>query len=189
MTIDMTLPRCFGNGPGQEAYAHYHDTQWGIPVHEDRQLFEDLILEGAQAGLSYWTILQKRAGYRHAFHNFDIEKCARMTDAALAAQISNPNIIRHRLKIFSVRKNAQAVLSIQKEFGSFDAYIWAYVDGKPIKRRPQTPADFIVSDPISQALSKDLKKRGMSFVGPTICYAYMQAVGLVNEHRVGCHKA
>ncbi len=189
MTIDTTLPRCFGNDPGQEAYALYHDTQWGVPVHDDRQLFEDLILEGAQAGLSYWTILQKRAGYRAAFHGFDVERCARMTDAELEAQVVNAAIVRHRLKIFSVRTNAQAFVKIQHEFGSFDTYLWAYVDGQPIKRRPKTLAETRTSDAISDALAKDLKKRGMRFIGTTIAYAYMQAVGLVNEHQADCHKA
>ena len=189
MTVDMSLPRCFGNKPGQEAYALYHDTEWGVPVYEDRQLFEDLILEGAQAGLSYWTILQKREGYRAAFHNFDVAKCAAMSDEELEAQVSNPAIVRHRLKVFSVRKNALAFLKIQEEFGSFSAYLWAYVDGTPVKRRPKTMADLTVSDATSDALSKDLKKRGMSFVGSTICYAYMQAVGLINEHMADCHLA
>ena len=148
-----------------------------------------MILEGAQAGLSYWTILQKREGYRAAFHNFDVKKCATMADEALEAQISNPAIVRHRLKIFSVRKNAQTFLKIQEEFGSFAAYLWAYVNGNPIKRRPKSMADLTISDAISDALSKDLKKRGMSFVGSTICYAYMQAVGLIDEHMADCHLA
>ena len=185
----MSLPRCFGNEQGQEAYALYHDTEWGVPVHEDRQLFEDLILEGAQAGLSYWTILQKREGYRTAFHNFDVAKCAAMSDAYLEAQVQNPSIVRHRLKVFSVRKNARVFQDIQQEFGSFDAYLWAYVDGTPIRRRPKTLQDLLTSDATSDALSKDLRKRGMSFVGPTIAYAYMQAVGLIDEHMSTCHLA
>ena len=187
--IDPTLPRCFGNGKGQELYAHYHDTQWGVPVHLDQQLFEDLSLEGAQAGLSYWTILQKRTGYRAAFYQFDIERCACMTDGELEEQMHNPNIVRNKLKIFSVRKNAQAVLKIQKEFGSFDSYLWGFVDEKPIQRRPKKRSEMTKSDSISNLISKDLKRRGMSFVGPTIIYAYMQAVGLVNEHYADCHMA
>ena len=185
--VDMSLPRCFGNKPGQEAYAIYHDTIWGKPVHDDRQLFEDLILEGAQAGLSYWTIFQKKDGYRAVFHDFDVAVCAAMTDEALEAQLSNPGIVRHRLKIFSVRKNALAFQSIQDEFGSFSAYLWAYVDGKTIVRRPQNHGELHTEDAASKSLSKDLKKRGMSFVGPTIMYAYMQAVGLIDEHLAACH--
>ena len=189
MTVDMSLSRCFGNAPGQEAYALYHDTQWGVPVHDDRQLFEDLILEGAQAGLSYWTILQKREGYRAAFHNFDVAACAAMTDEALESLVHNPAIVRHRLKIFSVRKNARVFQDIQNEFGSFATYLWARVDGTPLKRRPRNMAELTTSDALSDALSKDLKKRGMSFVGSTICYAYMQAVGLIDEHMADCHLA
>lgn len=189
VSVDLSLPRCFGNKAGQDAYALYHDTEWGVPVHDDRQLFEDLILEGAQAGLSYWTILQKREGYRAAFHNFDVEKCASLTDEYLESQLQNKGIVRHRLKIFSVRKNALAFLKIQEEFGSFDAYLWAYVDGTPLKRRPKDMSELTVSDAISDALSKDLKKRGMSFVGSTIAYAYMQAVGLIDEHMAHCHRA
>ena len=187
--VDMTLPRCFGDKPGQEAYALYHDTVWGKPVHDDRQLFEDLILEGAQAGLSYWTVLQKKAGYQEAFHNFDVDACMAMSDAYLEAQLENPGIVRNRLKVFSVRKNAHAFRQIQEEYGSFDAYLWAYVDGTPIKRRPKNMDELTVSDPLSIALSKDLKKRGMTFVGPTIMYAYMQAVGLIDEHMAHCHCA
>ena len=139
-------------------------------------MFEDLCLEGAQAGLSYWTIFQKRRGYRAAFHGFDVDACAGMSDEELELQVSNPAIVRHRLKVFSVRKNARVFQSIQQEFGSFSAYLWAYVDDKPIKRRPKDMDEMLSNDEISDALSKDLKKWGMSFVGSTICYAYMQAV-------------
>ena len=167
-------------------YTHYHDTEWGVPVHDDRRLFEMLILEGAQAGLSWYTILKRRDGYREAFKHFDPRQVARMTDAELEKILATSNIIRNRLKVFSVRKNAVAFLAIQKEFGTFDTYLWRVVGGTPkISRPKKTP----VSTPESDALSKDLKKRGMSFVGSTIIYAYMQAVGLVNDHMEGCFLA
>jgi DNA-3-methyladenine glycosylase I len=178
--------RCFGNGPGKEFYAHYHDTEWGVPVHDDRHLFRMLILEGAQAGLSWETILRRREGYNKAFYDFDVVKIAKMRDVELEALCANPDIIRNRLKIFSVRQNAQAFLHIQQEFGSFDRYVWAFVNHNPIinVRRDfkETPAKTEISD----ALSKDLKKRGMKFVGSTIVYAFMQAVGMVNDHAADC---
>ncbi len=178
--------RCFGGQPGKEFYADYHDQQWGIPEHNDQVLFEMLILEGAQAGLSWETILRKREGYRAAFHQFDVPMVAAMTDAELEACLQNPAIVRNRLKVFSVRKNALAFLKIQQEFGSFAEYLWRYVDGKPIINQWQSFAEVPVSTPISDAISKDLKKRGMTFVGSTIIYAYMQAVGLVNDHLAAC---
>ena len=178
--------RCFGNKPGQEFYADYHDNEWGIPVHSDRKLFEMLILEGAQAGLSWETILRKREGYRQAFHHFEPEKVAAMTDAELEALRENPKIVRNRLKIYAARKNAQAFLAIQAEFDSFDAYVWQFVDGQPIVGHWPTFETVPVTTPESNALSKDLKKRGMTFVGSTIIYAYMQAVGMVNDHLQGC---
>ncbi len=178
--------RCFGNKPGQEYYAHYHDTEWGIPVYDDQKLFEMLILEGAQAGLSWETVLRKREGYRDAFHQFDIEKVAQMSDEALEALRDNPAIIRNKLKIYSARKNARAYLKIQKEFGSFSSYLWGYVDNEPIHNQWQSHEEVPVSTEISDAMSKDLKKRGMSFVGSTILYAYMQATGLVIDHIEGC---
>lgn len=170
-------------------YIAYHDNEWGVPVHDDRQLFEMLILEGAQAGLSWYTILQRRDGYRKAFKNFDPAKVARLTDAQLQKILQTGQIIRNRLKVFSARKNALVFLAIQKEFGSFDAYVWHFVEGKPQVRRPKTRGDFRATSPESDALSKDLKKRGMSFVGSSIMYAYMQAVGLVNDHMAGCFKS
>ncbi|PWQ96170.1 DNA-3-methyladenine glycosylase I [Leucothrix arctica] len=178
--------RCFGGEKGKERYALYHDTEWGIPKHDDTMLFEMLILEGAQAGLSWETILNKREGYRIAFHDFDVVKVSTMSDAELEDRLQDPGIVRNKLKVFSTRKNALAFINIQQEFGSFDAYLWAYVDGQQIvnhwTEREQVP----VSTEISEALSKDLKKRGMTFVGPTIMYAYMQSVGLVNDHLLGC---
>jgi DNA-3-methyladenine glycosylase I len=178
--------RCFGGQPGKEFYAHYHDHEWGIPVHDDRHLFEMLILEGAQAGLSWETILKRREGYRKAFHQFHPEKVAAMTDAELEALTKNYQIIRNRLKIQSTRKNARAFLAIQKEFGSFDRYLWQFVGNKPIVNHWRQFRDVPVSSAESNAISKDLKKRGMSFVGTTIIYAYMQAVGLVNDHVADC---
>ncbi len=181
--------RCFGGQAGKEFYGDYHDEEWGMPVHDDQHLFEMLILEGAQAGLSWETVLRKRDGYRAAFHGFDIEKCAQMSDAECEALRDNPDIIRNRLKIYSVRKNAKAFLEIQQEFGSFDSWLWAHVDGKPIILRPKGFDDLTVTSHISDTISKALKKRGMSFVGSTIIYAYMQAVGMVNEHIADCWKA
>lgn len=180
--------RCFGNKPGQEFYARYHDEEWGIPVHEDRLLFEMLILEGAQAGLSWETVLKKREGYRKAFFNFNVKKVAAMTDEQLEELRGNEAIIRNRLKIYATRRNAQVFLAIQKEFGSFDAYLWKFVEGKAIKNCWKSFQELPASTPLSDALSKDLKKRGMTFVGSTIVYAYMQAVGLVCDHLQGCWK-
>jgi DNA-3-methyladenine glycosylase I len=182
----MKNNRCFGGQPGKEFYAAYHDNEWGIPVHDDRHLFEMLILEGAQAGLSWETILKRRDGYRRAFHNFDPQKVASMTDADLDSLLTDENIIRNRLKIYSARQNAKAFLDIQKEFGSFDRYLWRFVNGNPIINHWQTFKEIPVSTPESDALSKDLKKRGMNFVGSTIIYAYMQAVGLVCDHLKTC---
>jgi DNA-3-methyladenine glycosylase I len=183
MTID-DKPRCFGSQT--ELYAHYHDTEWGVPVHDDRLLFEMLILEGAHAGLSWETVLKKREGYRDVFHNFDVNRVAEMTDDELAAALQNPGIVRHRQKVPSARQNARVFQAIQTEAGSFDTWLWAWVDGTPIKGGWPTSADIPAKTPLSDALSKDLKKRGMSFVGSTIIYAYLQAVGLVNDHHRGC---
>lgn len=177
--------RCFGGAVGKELYADYHDNEWGIPKHDDQVLFEMLLLEGAQAGLSWETILKKREGYRAAFHGFDPVKVAAMTDEDLQECLQNPAIVRNKLKVNAARKNAIAFLKIQEEFGSFDAYLWAYVDNKPIINH-FTREDLPATTEISEALSKDLKKRGMTFVGPTIMYALMQSVGLVNDHVEGC---
>ena len=178
--------RCFGGEKGKENYAYYHDTEWGIPKYDDATLFEMLILEGAQAGLSWETILNKREGYRAAFRGFDVVKVAAMTDVELSEELLDPRIVRNKLKVFSARKNAIAFIKIQEEFGSFSAYLWAYVDNKQIVNNWETHEQVPVSTDISEALSKDLKKRGMSFVGPTIMYAYMQSVGLVDDHLVDC---
>jgi DNA-3-methyladenine glycosylase I len=189
MTKTPNKPRCKWLPTDKADYVHYHDTEWGVPVHDDRLLFEMLILEGAQAGLSWYTILKRREGYRKVFKNFDPAKAAKMTDAELESALLDERIIRNRLKVFSVRKNALAFLHIQKEFGSFDAYIWAYVGGKPVVSRPKSMAEIAVTTPISDAISKDLKKRGMSFVGSTIIYAYMQAIGMANDHFADCFLA
>ncbi len=181
-----TSKRCFGKSL---EYAHYHDHEWGTAKHDDRELFELLILEGAQAGLSWETILKRREGYRKAFHNFDPSKVANMSDEELEALLQNPGIIRNRLKVYSARQNAKAFLQIQKEFGSFDRYLWAFVDFKPIINRPVSFKELPPKTPISDALSKDLKKRGMNFVGSTIMYAYMQATGLTNDHLQSCYKS
>ena len=170
-----------------EMMAKYHDEEWGVPVHDDQLLFEFLTLEGAQAGLSWSTILKKREHYRDAFKQFDPKKVAKYDDAKQAELLLNPGIVRNRLKISSTIDNAKAVLSVQADFGSFDKYIWSFVDGEPRQNARQSMADVPASTPESDAMSKDLKRRGFRFVGTTICYAFMQAVGMVNDHLVTCH--
>jgi DNA-3-methyladenine glycosylase I len=171
-----------------ELMMRYHDEEWGVPVHDDRTLFEFLILEGAQAGLSWETILNKRENYRAAFDGFDAQRIALYDRRKIAQLLRNPGIVRNRLKIASAVSNAQALLRVQKEFGSFDRYIWQFVDGRPRvnswKTRQRVPA----STPQSDAMSKALKKRGFNFVGSTICYAFMQAVGMVNDHVTQCFR-
>ena len=166
----------------------YHDREWGVPVHDDRRWFEFLILEGAQAGLSWDTILKKRENYRRAFAGFDPRKVARFNRSRCAALMKNPGIVRNRLKIASAVTNAQAFLAVQREFGSFDRYIWRFVAGKPKFNRRHSTKQVPASTPESDAMSKDLRKRGFRFVGSTICYAFMQATGLVNDHLVGCFR-
>lgn len=180
------MKRCAWVGIGKAHYELYHDLEWGVPVHDDCKLFEMLILEGAQAGLSWETILKRREGYREAFKQFNVEDVAQMTDDELEVLLTNPGIIRNRLKVYSTRKNARVFLQIQQEFGSFDRYVWRFVNGEPKINRPKTMNDIIVKSTESDALSKDLKKRGMSFVGSTIMYAYMQAVGMVDDHMADC---
>ncbi len=167
-------------------YAAYHDNEWGVPVHDDRVFFEFLILEGAQAGLSWSTILGKRDGYRAAFNAFDPAKVARFDARRIKRLIANPNIVRNRLKVESAVTNARAFLDLQRECGSFDRYVWAFVDGKPVKNGWRTLAEVPARSMQSDALSKDLQRRGFRFVGSTIMYAFMQATGLVNDHLVGC---
>lgn len=169
-------------------YRDYHDQEWGVPLHDDRGLFEFLILEGAQAGLSWITILRKREAYRLAFDQFDPHVVARYDAQKQADLLANPGIIRNRQKIAAAVQNAQAFLEVQAEFGSFDAYLWRFVDGTPIRNQWRSISEVPAQTPLSQALSKDLLKRGFKFVGPTICYAYMQAVGLVNDHVIDCFR-
>ncbi len=184
-----TKRRCHWVPADKPDYLAYHDTEWGVPVHDDRKLFEMLILEGAQAGLSWYTILKRREGYRKAFKGFDPVKVSKMTDGQLEKVLATGDIIRNRLKVFSTRKNARVFLVIQKEFGSFDKYLWTFVGGKPLLRLPRSKRDFQAISRESDALAKDLGKRGMSFVGSTIMYAYMQAVGLINDHAASCFLA
>jgi len=182
------LIRCAWVPENNPEYQKYHDEEWGVAVHSDRKHFEMIILEGAQAGLSWETVLKKRDGYRKSFYNFDVEKCSRLTDEALTQLLQNPEIIRNRLKVFSVRKNAIAFLKIQEEFGSFDTYIWAYVGNKTLVNNFSAISQIPTKTEISDKISKDLKKRGMSFVGSTIIYSYMQAIGLLNDHTTDCFR-
>jgi DNA-3-methyladenine glycosylase I len=170
------------------AMIEYHDLEWGVPVHDDRVLFEFITLEGAQAGLSWETILAKRAAYRRAFAGFDPAKVARFTAARRARLMKDAGIVRNRLKIDSTVTNAAAFLELQREFGSCDRYLWDFAGGKPIDNRPRSPGDVPARTPLSDALSKELKRRGFRFVGTTICYAFMQAVGIVNDHVLGCFR-
>ena len=168
--------------------AHYHDIEWGVPIHDDRHLFEKIILDGAQAGLSWRTILNKRENYRKAFDNFDVKKVARYTPKKIEKLMQNKGIVRNRLKINSAVKNANAFIEIQNEFGSFDAYIWGFVNGKPIKYKRRRMTDIPATTELSDTISKDLKRRGMSFVGSTIIYAVMQSMGMVNDHLTSCFR-
>ena len=174
-----------------ELHHHYHDTEWGVPSHDDRHLFELLILEGAQAGLSWSTILRKRENYRRAYAGFDAARVARYDDRKKARLLADPGIVRNRLKVEASVLNARAFLAVCEEFGSFDRYVWPYVGGRPIQHRLTSRTRIPVSTPESDALSRDLKRRGFKFVGTTICYAFMQATGLVNDHLVTCprHRA
>lgn len=169
-------------------YIDYHDTQWGVPLHDDRRLFEFLILEGAQAGLSWITVLKKRENYRVAFEGFDPEKVARYDDARIGELIVNEGIIRNRLKITAAIENARAFIKVQNEFGSFDAYIWQFVDGAPVRNEWKSMQPVPAQTTTSKRMSKELKKKGFKFVGPVICYAFMQAIGMVNDHLVDCFR-
>ena len=169
-------------------YIDYHDREWGVPIHDDQQLFEFLILEGAQAGLSWITILKKRENYRKAYQQFQIEKVARFSDKKIQQLLENPGIVRNKLKVNASVSNAQAFIDIQNEFGSFDDYLWRFVDSKPIQNKWKTLKQVPASTTESDALSLDLKQRGFKFVGSTICYAFMQAVGMVNDHVTDCFR-
>lgn len=181
----MNAARCpwCGEDP---LYIQYHDHEWGVPSHDERHLFEMLILEGAQAGLSWITVLRKRDNYRRVFHDFDHAKLAKFTQADIDRCLRDPGIVRNRLKVQSVVINARATLEIDKEFGGLDPFLWRFVDGKPIQNRLRSMADAVASTPESDAMSRALKERGFKFVGTTICYAFMQAVGMVNDHLVSC---
>lgn len=182
------LKRCFWVSLDKPYYVEYHDTEWGVPVHDDQRHFEMLILEGAQAGLSWETILRKREHYRRAFAGFDPARVARFTQARIEKLLLDPGLVRNRLKIHSAVKNSRAFLAIQKEFGTFDAYVWRFVGNRPIDGKRKSRADVPVKTQESDALSKDLQKRGFNFVGSTIIYSYMQAVGLVNDHTIDCFR-
>lgn len=186
MGVTESIQRC--TWPTDELYCRYHDTEWGVPLHDDQKLFEFLILEGAQAGLSWHTILKRRDNYRAAFDQFDPQKVARYSAVKVAKLLNDPGIIRNKLKIASAIQNAKAFLKVQEEFGSFDAYIWRFVDGAPKINRWKSTKEIPARTEISDKLSKDLKQRGFNFVGSTICYAHMQATGMVNDHLVGCFR-
>ena len=181
------VERCSWCGD-DDLYVRYHDEEWGVPLRDDRALFEFLVLEGAQAGLAWITVLRKREGYRAAFDSFDPAKVARYSDRKLQRLLANPRIVRNRLKVFSARQNARAFLAVQEEWGSFSNYIWHFLDGKPVQNRWRSMADVPATSPLSDRISKDLKRRGFSFVGTTIVYAHMQATGMVNDHLVGCFR-
>jgi DNA-3-methyladenine glycosylase I len=174
--------------PADDLYVAYHDAEWGVPLHDDRALFEFLVLEGAQAGLSWHIVLKKRENYRAAFDQFDPEKVARYTPAKIKKLLANPGLIRNRLKIASAVRNARAFLAVQQEFGSFDRYIWRFVDGRPIINHPRSMKEVPARTRASDAMSQDLKQRGFNFIGSTICYAHMQATGMVNDHLVHCFR-
>jgi DNA-3-methyladenine glycosylase I len=180
--------RCEWAGTTDPAYLEYHDAEWGVPSHDDRHLFEMLVLEGAQAGLSWSTILHKREGYRRAFAGFDAAKVARFTSAKVERLMLDAGIVRNRLKIESSVNNAKRILGVQRELGSLDEYLWSFVDGKPMVNRFERLEDIPPETDVSRAMSKDLKRRGFRFVGPTVCYAFMQAVGMVNDHVVSCFR-
>ena len=184
----MTKTRCGWVNEADPLMVEYHDREWGVPVHDDRRHFEFLVLEAAQAGLSWSTVLKKRQGYARAFSDFDPEKVARYTEKRIEKLLADPSIIRNRLKITAAVKNARQFLAVQEEFGSFDAYAWQFVDGRPVLHRRKVQKDLPPTSPQSDAFSKDLKSRGFSFVGSTVIYAHMQAVGMVNDHLVDCFR-
>ncbi|MET1009706.1 MAG: DNA-3-methyladenine glycosylase I [Gaiellaceae bacterium] len=182
------MERCAWVPDGDDLYAAYHDVEWGVPERDDRALYELLTLEGAQAGLSWSTILRKREGYRRAFAGFDPAKVARFSPARVEKLLQDPGIVRNRLKVESTVENARRVLEVQEEPGSFSGLVWGFVDGEPLVGGWKTLAELPAETPLSKAMSKELKRRGFRFVGPTVCYAFMQAAGLVNDHTVGCFR-
>ncbi|MCB0308973.1 MAG: DNA-3-methyladenine glycosylase I [Bdellovibrionales bacterium] len=185
----LKVKRCPWVNESDSNYVNYHDREWGKPVKNDQKLFELLILEGAQAGLSWQTILNKRKNYRQAFKNFNPKDVARMNQKDVARLLQNPGIVRNKLKITSTITNAKAFLELQKEYGSFKKYLWSYVNGKTIVKRPHMLKDYVPRDDLSDTISKDLKRRGFKFVGSTIIYAYLQAVGVIDEHSKDCFKS
>jgi DNA-3-methyladenine glycosylase I len=187
MTREEAMHRCPWAGD-DAAMRTYHDEEWGMPLHDDNALFEFLCLEGAQAGLSWRTVLNKRPRYREVFHGFDISRVASMKQRELDKVLKDPGIVRNRLKVAATRDNAVAALDVIVEFGSLDRYLWSFVDGKPLRNRWKTPAEVPATTPLSDRMSKELKRRGFRFVGSTICYAFMQATGIVNDHLVGCFR-
>ena len=182
------MARCAWASGSDELMRDYHDTEWGVPLHDDRALFEFLCLEGAQAGLSWRTVLTKRENYRKAFHNFEIARVAAITNRELEKRLLDPGIIRNRLKVSSTRGNAIAALGAIEEFGSLDAYLWSFVDGKPLVNCWRSQADVPASTELSDRMSKAMKKRGFRFVGSTICYSLLQATGMINDHLTGCFR-
>ncbi len=188
MPNNSSLYRCPWVELNKPDYVDYHDKEWGVPVHNDRLLFEFLTLESAQAGLSWYTVLRKRENYRLAFDGFDPKKVARYGEKKIEQLLANPGIIRNRLKVRSAVNNARLFLKVQEEFGSFDTYIWRFVDGIPVVNKLRTLSEYPVTTPQSDAMSKDLRQRGFKFVGSTICYAHMQATGMVNDHTVDCFR-
>jgi DNA-3-methyladenine glycosylase I len=183
-----TTTRCAWVPDSDPAYVAYHDEEWGVPSHDDRHLFEMLVLEGAQAGLSWSTILRKREGYRRAFAGFDAERVARFGPRDVERLLADPGIVRNRLKVESGVTNARAVLALREELGSLDAYVWTFAGGRPRRNRFRALSDIPAETEESKAMSKDLKRRGFRFVGPTVCYAFMQATGMVNDHVVACYR-
>jgi len=184
----VTLTRCEWAPAGDPLYLAYHDEEWGVPVHDDRHLFEMLTLEGAQAGLSWSTILHKREGYRRAFAGFDPAKVARFDDEEIERLLQDPSIVRNRLKVTSTVSNARATLAVQEGLGSLDTYLWSFVDGEPVVNRWEKLGQIPAETDVSRAMSKDLKRRGFRFVGPTVSYAFMQATGMVNDHVASCFR-
>ena len=182
------MQRCHWASGEDGTMCDYHDREWGVPLHDDRALFEFLCLEGAQAGLSWRTVLNKRDNYRRAFHDFEIARVATMKDRELEKLLLDPGIVRNRLKVMSTRDNALAALKVIDAFGSLDRYLWSFVDGQTIRNRWKDSSEVPASTPLSDHMSKELKKRGFRFVGSTICYAFMQATGMVNDHLVGCFR-
>lgn len=188
LRMSQSIQRCQWCLSGNDAMVKYHDTEWGVPIRNDRKIFEYIVLDAAQAGLSWQTIINKRKGYKELFDNFDFEKCAKYSDRELEKKLKDEKIVRNRLKVFSVRQNAQAFIQVRKEFKTFSNYIWQFTEGKIIDGKRKSIKDFPSKTELSDTISKDLKKRGFTFVGSTIVYAFLQAMGIVNDHEVTCFR-